>query len=199
VRLLGTESLQPGITWEAIGINGAEAPLILRWNRPIFDSYLSQTTPQLIVLAYGTNEAAARWTREDYQQAFSTLVSHLHTVAPGASILVVGPGDRAIGQNFVTIGRRGRRTVHRSYVPYTGTARIISAMREVCSTQNCAYWDWSERQGGFGSMQRWVAAGYAQPDHTHLTGTGYRALADALYADILSSYDAFIKRSPARN
>ena len=47
--------------------------------------------------------------------------------------------------------------------------------------------------GGFGSMQRWVYAGWAQPDHTHLTGEGYRALADALLADLLSGYDSYRK------
>ena len=40
---------------------------------------------------------------------------------------------------------------------------------------------------------RWVYAGWAQPDHTHLTGEGYRALADALLADLLSSYDSYRK------
>ncbi|WP_164981566.1 GDSL-type esterase/lipase family protein [Silvibacterium dinghuense] len=194
VRLLGTVSLQPGITWEAIGINGAEAPLILRWNRSLFDTYLASRPPQLIVLAYGTNEAAGSWTREDYQASFATLIDHLHTVSPDASILVLGPGDRAIARSSYVIGRRGRRIQRRAYVPYTGTERIIDAQREVCRTHHCAFWDWSARQGGFGSMQRWVAAGYAQPDHTHLTGTGYRVLADALFADVMSSYDGFVKR-----
>jgi hypothetical protein len=45
--------------------------------------------------------------------------------------------------------------------------------------------------GGFGSMQQWVAAGWAQPDRTHLTGTGYRELADALYADLIHAYNLY--------
>ena len=45
--------------------------------------------------------------------------------------------------------------------------------------------------GGLGIMQHWVRAGWAQPDHTHMTGEGYRALADALLADILSAYDRY--------
>ena len=43
-------------------------------------------------------------------------------------------------------------------------------------------------------MQQWVRAGWAQPDHTHLTGEGYRSLADALLADLLSGYDAYRKQ-----
>ncbi len=191
VRLLGTVALQPGITWESIGINGAEAPLLLRWNQAVFHSYLAAATPDLIVLAYGTNEAAARWSGEEYRATFARLIDTLHRTAPAASILVVGPADRSLGSTTYTVigrGRRARRIAHRYYLPFRGTARIINAQREVCSTHDCAFWDWQARQGGLGAMNRWVAAGYAQPDHTHFTGTGYHALADALIADLLSAY-----------
>lgn len=203
VRLLGTTALQPGITWEAMGINGAEAPLLLRWNQPLFQEYLAAAQPALIVLAYGTNEAAARWTGEDYRQTFSRLIDTLHRTSPRSSILVLGPGDRSLGSTYYTTvyttvrkGRRSRRVAHqvahRVYTPYRGTDRILNAQQNVCSTTGlCAFWDWRARQGGFGSMNRWTAAGYAQPDHTHLTGTGYRALADALAADLLSAYSQF--------
>ena len=194
VRLLGTVALQPGITWESIGINGAEAPLLLRWNQPIFRNYLAAAAPQLIVLAYGTNEAAARWTGEEYRAAFARLIDMLHRTAPGASILVLGPGDRSLGYTSYTVvgrGRRARRIAHRFYAPYRGTDRILNAQRDVCRTHDCAFWDWRARQGGFGSVGRWVSTGYAQPDHTHLTGPGYRALADALVADLLSAFSAY--------
>ncbi len=196
VRLLGTVALQPGITWESIGINGAEAPLLLRWNQGIFRAYLAAANPDLIVLAYGTNEAAARWPGEEYRATFARLIDMLHRTSPIASILVVGPADRSLGSTTYTVtgrGRRARRIAHRFYAPYSGTARIINAQREVCSTHDCAFWDWQARQGGLGAMNRWVAAGYAQPDHTHFTGTGYRSLADALVADLLRAYSTYAR------
>ena len=194
VRLLGTVALQPGTTWESIGINGAEAPLLLRWNQGIFRTYLAEANPDLIVLAYGTNEAAAHWSGEKYRETFASLLDMLHRTVPASSILVVGPADRSLGSTTYTVtgrGRRARRIAHRYYAPYAGTARIVDAQREVCSTHNCAFWDWQARQGGLGAMNRWVSAGYAQPDHTHFTATGYRALADALVADLLSAYSGF--------
>ncbi len=200
VRLLGTVALQPGITWEAMGINGAEAPLLLRWNQPIFHSLLAASAPDLIVLAYGTNEAAARWGGEEYRATFARLIDTLHRTAPAASILVVGPADRSLGTtSYTTVGRgrRARRIAHRYFTPYTGTDRIVGAQREVCRTHGCAFWDWKGRQGGLGAMNRWVAAGYAQPDHTHFTGTGYHALADALVADLLSAYSGYQAPSTA--
>ncbi|HEY4354148.1 MAG TPA: GDSL-type esterase/lipase family protein [Acidobacteriaceae bacterium] len=180
VRLLGTTTLQPGVTWEALGINGAQAPLVLEWNQPIFSSYLSKTGATMVVLAYGTNEAAAaHWTTESYSETFTQIVEKIHTALPNAAILVLGPADRSVAAR-----RRG-------FAPFTGTERIIEAQREVCRTHGCAFWDTQKRMGGFGSMQRWVYAGWAQHDHTHMNAEGYRVLADALMADLLSGYDSY--------
>ncbi len=198
VRLLGTVALLPGITWEALGINGAEAPLMLRWNQPLFRSLLAAAEPDLIILAYGTNEAAAHWGGEEYRATFGRLIDMLHRTSPMASVLVVGPADRSLGSTSYTIvgrGRRARRIAHRYFSPYSGTERIVAAQREVCSTHDCAFWNWQARQGGLGAMNRWVSAGYAQPDHTHFTSVGYHALADALVADLLSAYSGYTPRS----
>jgi lysophospholipase L1-like esterase len=44
-------------------------------------------------------------------------------------------------------------------------------------------------------MLHWAAAGLAQGDHTHLTGTGYRELGQALYADLLNAYKTYQQTS----
>jgi len=179
VKLLGVVSEQPGVTYECLGINGAVAPLMLRWNQVLFADYLRQRAPNLIVLAYGTNESGSSAEHlETYPDDFGLLLDNLHRTVPGASILVIGPEDRAMGHR-------------RSWQPFTGTERIIAMQKEVCRTHGCAFWDSRRRMGGFGSMQQWVAAGWAQPDRTHLTGTGYRELADALYADLIHAYNLY--------
>jgi lysophospholipase L1-like esterase len=185
VTLLGWVATQPGVTWESIGINGAEAPLILKWDQPLFSRYLKDNSPALIVLAYGTNEAASSyWDEETYSQSFASIVDTLHQYVPESSILVVGPADRSVAQ-------------HRAWHPYAGTDRIVQAQRAVCRTHGCAYWDQRERMGGLGAMQLWVYAGWAQPDHTHFTGEGYRALADALLADLMTGYHAYKEQNAA--
>ncbi len=179
VTLLGWVATQPGVTWESIGINGAEAPLILKWDQPLFSRYLKDNSPALIVLAYGTNEAAStHWDEDSYRLAFASIIDTLHQYVPESSILVVGPADRST-------------TLHRSWHPFAGTDRIVQAQRAVCRTHGCAYWDQRERMGGLGAMQEWVYAGWAQPDHTHFTGEGYRALADALLADLMTGYSTY--------
>lgn len=185
VTLLGWVATQPGVTWESMGINGAEAPLILKWDQPLFSQYLKDNSPALIVLAYGTNEAASSyWDLETYSLAFASIIDALHKYVPESSILVVGPADRSTAK---------RRQWH----TFAGTDHIIEAQRAVCRTHGCAFWDQRQRMGGPGEMQQWVYAGWAQPDHTHFTGEGYRALADALLADLVTGYRAYKNRNAA--
>jgi lysophospholipase L1-like esterase len=181
VRLLGlgTEN-SAGVTYEAAGINGAEASLFLRWNEALQQPLLTAANPALVVLSYGTNEAGDRnWTEEGYAAMFQRIIERVRRVAPNASILVVGPPDRAM--------RAGRR----AWKPFSGVDRIVAAQRSVCRQMHCAYWDQRSRMGGLGSMRDWATIGWAQPDHTHFTGEGYTELASALFSDIVQQYDSY--------
>jgi lysophospholipase L1-like esterase len=181
VRLLGlsTEN-SAGVTYEAAGINGAEASLFLRWNEALQQTLMLESNPALIVLSYGTNEAGDRnWTEEGYAAMFQRIIERCRRLAPNASILVVGPPDRAM--------RAGRR----AWKPFAGVDRIVAAQRSVCRQMHCAYWDQRSRMGGFGSMRDWVSISWAQPDHTHFTGEGYTELASALFSDIVQQYDTY--------
>jgi lysophospholipase L1-like esterase len=182
VTLLGWVATQPGVTWEMIGINGAEAPLILKWDQKLLEQYLKDNSPALIVLAYGTNEAASPlWDEDSYREKFASLVDTIHSYVPESSILVIGPADRSLRQHY-------------AWHPFEGTDKIVEAQRAVCRAHDCAYWDEQERMGGFGSMQDWVYAGWAQPDHTHFTGEGYHALADAFMADLMAGFQEYKQR-----
>jgi lysophospholipase L1-like esterase len=183
VRLFGFVTTQPGITYEAIGLNGAELSLLERWKQPIFTSYLRQANPALIVLAYGTNEAANRnWTYDAYRALLGRVVDQLHATAPEASIIVIGPPDRSL--------RSGTRR-HIAWRASMDTLHITEAQRDACREHGCAFWSWRDRMGGLGSMNRWVYDGLAQPDHTHFTSAGYVQLADLFYSDMMAAYAAW--------
>ena len=182
VRLLGwVADRAAGVTYEALGLNGAEASVMLKWDANMLATYLQRRNPGLIVLAYGTNEASdPYWTHEDYQAMFTALLQRLRQDAPAASILVLGPADR--WQRY-----QGRWRL----VP--GIDRIIAAEQQACREAGCAFWDTRERMGGAGAMKDWYNAGLAQPDHVHFTDAGYHRLADVLFTDLMQQYDAYKK------
>jgi hypothetical protein len=187
VRLFGwVAENTTGVTYEELGINGAEASIVLGWNEETLRSNIERRNPALIVLAYGTNEAGHKdWTLESYREMYSRLIARLRMDAPTATILVVGPPDRT-----QKIRKVGWQTMEKVDV-------IAEAQREAALANGCAFWDLRAKMGGKGSMLRWVAAGMAQSDHVHFTGPGYRMLGDAVFRDVMSQYDIFLQARAA--
>lgn len=170
-----------GVTYETLGINGAQASIVHDWNEDVLRASIERRNPALIVLAYGTNEAGNKdWTQESYRDMFSSLLQKFRRAAPAASILVIGPPDR-----YIRV--RGRWNV------MDRIGMIAEAQREASAANGCAFWDLRAKMGGKGSMKQWVLAGMAQYDHVHFTAPGYRMLGDAVFRDLMSQYDTFLK------
>ncbi len=182
VRLFGwvTQNAR-GITYEPLGINGAQASIIMNWDENILAHNVAHRNPGLIVLAYGTNEAGnGDWTLETYRDMFSALIQRFRRAAPAATILVVGPPDRFIKTRF-------------GWTPMDKIDMIVAAQREAAVASNCAFMDLRAKMGGKGSMQQWVLAGLAQGDYVHFTAPGYRMLGDSMFRDIMGQYSVFLK------
>jgi lysophospholipase L1-like esterase len=182
VRLFGwVADKAAGVTYEALGINGAEAGVILKWNEEMLATYVQRRAPALIVLAYGTNEASdPLWRHESYREVFARLVARMRAAAPTATILVLGPADR-----WSVV--RGRWQL------VAGIDDIVAAQRAVCRELGCVYWDSRARMGGPDSMRDWLYAGLAQGDRVHFNSAGYRKLASVLFSDLMQQFEAYRK------
>ncbi|HYL36379.1 MAG TPA: SGNH/GDSL hydrolase family protein [Bryobacteraceae bacterium] len=188
VRLFGwVAQNQSGVTYETLGINGAQANLQLDWNPAILASELANRDPALIVLEYGTNEALSKkWTADEYRAALTAVIGRLRADAPLASILLIGPPDCQYRL------RNGRR------LPFPHLDEVIEIQRQVALENGCAFWDWRARMGGPGSVRQWVQAGLGQGDYTHLTGAGYRMVGDMLFSELMTQYDRFLSARAER-
>ncbi|MCC6393815.1 MAG: SGNH/GDSL hydrolase family protein [Bryobacterales bacterium] len=183
VRLFGWVAEQGhGVTYETLGINGAQASIVFNWEENLLAAHIAKRNPALIVLAYGTNEAGnGEWTEAKYREMFVNLIHRFRTMAPAASILVIGPPDRYI---------RGRS---RAWQVYGNVDRIVEAQREAALGTGCAFWDMRAKMGGKGAMRQWVSAGLAQGDYVHFTAAGYRLLGGAVFQDLMEHYTTFVK------
>lgn len=170
---------QGGITWEQLGINGAQADLLLLWDQQTLRREIERRNPALVVLAYGTNEARRPdWTEESYAQSLKQVVQTIRAASPTTSILIIGAPDQAI---------YSRRRV----VPYEAVDKILIAQREAALANGCAFWNLRAAMGGKGSMKQWVQAGLAQGDYVHFTAPGYRLVGDSLFELIMGQYGVF--------
>lgn len=183
VRLFGWVAEHArGVTYETLGINGAQASIVFNWEEKLLATHLRRRDPALIVLAYGTNEAGNKdWTLEKYREMYASMIHRFRQMTPTASILVIGPPDRYY------------RVRNRGWVVYDNVDRIVEAQREAALGTGCAFWDMRGKMGGKSSMRQWVDAGLAQRDYVHFTSPGYRLLGGAVFQDLMDHYATFAK------
>ncbi len=169
VRLFGWTLDNPsGLTFETLGINGAQAKIILEWDEALWSSEVAARKPELVILAYGTNEANWHlWTLDEYRSGLKTIVERVRRAAPQAAILMIGPPD---------CGR---------LQPLPHLDDVIAAQRAFAREEKIAFWDWRAHLGGPGTVKLMVTAGYGQPDYIHMTGEGYRLTGETIVNSLL--------------
>ena len=181
VRLLGADLRrdQPGVRYHTFGINGATAESVLSWNAEVLEEQLTQLAPDLIVIAYGSNELDRQTlTAQSFSKTFSEVIRRFRTAAgQTADCLVLGAPDQA---------RHKRET---GWAVPESLSWIIAVQRRVAAEAGCAFWDQQAAMGGKAAIFGWAAVRppLARPDHIHLYGRGYRALAGALFKQLVGA------------
>ncbi len=182
VRLFGmtTERDTPGVVVDTLGIGGTRASNMLSWAPEIWYDNVRRRDPELIVLAYGTNEANSGISRKRYEVRLRDVLTRLREAAPGADCVLVGPGD---------FPERGPDGV---YQPRASTSFILEAQREISLEMGCGFWDLRAFMGGEMAMVKWAAAtpAMAKGDHIHLTRRGYVRMGMGLVDAMMAGFDA---------
>ncbi|MEQ6926552.1 SGNH/GDSL hydrolase family protein [Pseudomonas mosselii] len=160
-----------GVTYSALGINGARLDVVDKW-QPGWRDSLKAVRPDLVILAYGTNEAFDdKLDLALYQTQLDATLTGLRKDLPQAAILLVGPPD-SIKQ------RKARSCAARQPQPL---ASVIRIQKQMAYKHKALFWDWQGFMGGPCSIAGWQAGGLARPDLVHLTADGYRKSAAGLY------------------
>ncbi|HEY4014709.1 MAG TPA: GDSL-type esterase/lipase family protein [Polyangiaceae bacterium] len=185
VRLFGMtlDRGRGGVVVDTLGINGAQIFTPLRWSEAHFAEQLRHRAPDLVILAYGTNEAVEpKLTDSAYELGIVEMLGRVSRAVPTASCLLLGPPDLA------------RRATPRD--PWATTPRvleIVEIQRRVAQAAGCAFFDQLAAMGGPGSMAAWAAE--AEPralrDRVHLSRDGYAQVGAAFADDLLRAYDAW--------
>lgn len=163
-----------GAIVSAAGINGSELEQWNRWRNGWMDD-LGAANPDIIALAYGTNEAfRTTLDPEALRATLTTAINQLRQRFPNSAILIIGAPESL--KSFAG-GRCGTRA--------TGLDAVQAVQRAVAQQQHTLYWDWQQAMGGACSMTGWVSRGLARRDGVHFSREGYEALADDLYAGLV--------------
>ncbi|MCA7011789.1 GDSL-type esterase/lipase family protein [Dickeya dadantii] len=166
-----TSSRPGGVMLSALGINGAQVTMLDKWHDN-WPSTLQALKPDMIILAYGTNEAFDRQLDiQRYQQNYQQYVQTIRQVLPNTVILLVGPGSSINNKVGASCQQRQPEKLN----------AVILAQREVARANHALFWNWFDYMGGDCAIEQWQTQGDARADLIHLTQQGYQRSADALW------------------
>lgn len=162
-----------GVIVDSLGIPGSRLRDRLPWDDALLRPQLAALAPDLIVLAYGTNETGARRSLARVRSEADEAVRRARALSPNASCLLIGPSDWPV------------RTSDGAWIARERTSAIVALQRELAREHGCGFFDLVALQGGPRSMPRWVEAGLALDDYVHFTDEGHRLIARALWRALL--------------
>jgi lysophospholipase L1-like esterase len=171
VTLFGTSmERERGVIVDALGIRGREARTWLMWEPSMLRDGLEQLKPDLVVLAYGTNEAAdPSYSMAEYRRDLVSVLERLRQGVPyDVPCVLAGPSDRFAKRD------------DGDYAIWARTADVAKVQAEVAPLFGCAAWDWQAATGGSGSALGGLLADppLTAKDGIHHTPAGYSAVAD---------------------
>lgn len=200
LRVVDGQPRLQGLRWarpESGGIEVFAYPgaTVAGWSRADTDylgAWFEGQRYDLVVLAYGTNEANdPRFNEAAYRDALVAALSRVRAAFPATPCLLIGPGDRGI-----RVPARPRRKPGKGSAQRTAPRpdllrfarlhqRVNQIQHELAAQMGCSAWSMQAAMGGPGSAYRWARA--RQPlmagDLIHFTAAGYRELARRLAVD----------------
>lgn len=160
LELFGFEFLNdlPGITYTAIGINGASLPTYLANTN--FSRDLQLRKPDLFIFSVGTNDAHCTYEAFDplvYKRNLEKMIQQVLQSNPNCAILLTVPNDDYYMRKY----------------PNRNTGRQREVIYQLAAQYQMAVWDFYGIMGELGSSKTWKTEGLMQADYVHFTGTGY--------------------------
>jgi lysophospholipase L1-like esterase len=167
----------PGVTYHAIGVNGAGTYSYLKCAQ--FEGQLATLRPDMVVFGIGVNDAnvpEGDFSREEYEARYDSLIRMFRRVNPDVCFLFVTNND----------------TYFNKKRPNRNALKVQQAMYNLAARHNGAVYDLFEVMGGLGSIDKWVASGLASKDRIHFTRKGYELQADLMFDAFRKSFGDYL-------
>jgi len=201
-----------GIILSNLGTVGAQLEHVARTDDRVVAAELASYRPDLIVVAFGTNEAfRPGFVAATYETILTDALARLRRLAPGVPLLILGAPDSATRLPGLQAqgGMSSAACVTPSpppaapaaspvlvqplpadpgsgWRPTVALAVVQATQRRVAHASGAAFWDWSGRMGGRCTAHGWTVATppLMRGDHVHFTTSGGARIAGLLEADL---------------
>jgi lysophospholipase L1-like esterase len=172
-----------GAVLSNLGVVGSQFVHFARTDDEVLRAELAVYDPDLIVLAFGTNEAfSPNLTPDAYEADLRGQVARLRRLAgSGVPILLLGAPDSATRQP-------GLADPAEACGGGWSAPRLLGAIRRrqlaVARDLGLAFWNWWAAMGGRCAASRWARDGLMRADHVHFTAAGAERIGAAIDADV---------------
>ena len=167
---------QPGISYTAIGINGAGLYTYLA--NANFEEQLKESPPDFFAFSVGTNDANvpyASFRPETYKRNLEMMMQKVLRANPNCAILLTVPNDAGFHKR-----------------PNENIARQRDVIIELAKKYECPVWDMYGIMGGLASSRTWMIHDLMASDMVHFTALGYHLKAK-LFIDAFEKWEAQMK------
>lgn len=178
------DRLAPGVSVDALGVNGAQGTVTNRWDVDTVARQLAWRQPDLLIIAFGTNEAFdSHFDADTFATDLRSLVQRLRRTAPNSAILILGAPSSAKRKSAAINMGCGVGIA-------PGLPAVQRIQREIARQQKTLYWDWAEMMGGVCGATQWARRSPAlvSQDLVHQTAEGYASSGAAFYEALMQAY-----------
>ena len=92
ISSVGIFNRRSGVSYSAVGFPGATIDIVNKYDGEMLEQELKSLAPQIVVLAFGTNEGFNdNLDLERYRAHYRSVIQKIHAASPGARIVMVGP------------------------------------------------------------------------------------------------------------
>lgn len=174
---ISLENDDPGVVYNAIGVNGAKFTSYLKCN--LFRPQLSSLHPDWVIISIGTNEGNTRsFDQEAYKADYLRFLDSVQMAAPNAAILLTVPNDSYLFKKYTN----------------ANTAKIREAIYGIAREYGYGIWDFYTIMGGLNSAAAWYNSGLMGKDHIHFNKPGYLLKGDLFFSAFLTTWDDHLQQ-----
>jgi LysM repeat protein/lysophospholipase L1-like esterase len=165
-----------GVLYHSVGINGAGFRDLLK--QDLMVPQIRMLNPDVVLLDLGGNEYFSAGLRAaEFEERLRNVIGRVRTAAPQATV-VVGCSQDINRYRYYTV---------------TDCKPAAELAKRIALELGCAFYDYYNVAGGYGSMQRWAAYGLAKPDRVHLTYAGYITKGELFANAFLTTYHQLLQ------
>jgi lysophospholipase L1-like esterase len=182
ITSFGTFRKRGGVVLSNLGVVGSQLSHLGRTDDAVLRAEFAAYRPDLIVLAYGTNEGfSPSGSGDGFENSIRAQVMRIRRLA-GANvpIMLLGAPDAGTSNGGLS---GGISCGEGWYEP-----RLLSVVRDrqarVARDLRLAFWNWAAAMGGRCASYQWVLTTQMRGDHVHFTRTGGDRIGAMLDADI---------------